>query len=156
MAPIAGLAAILFATWLLLSGHYVLLFIALGLASVALSVEISRRMGVIDGEALALIPRGLRYWPWLAWEVVKSNIDVARLILTPGRSISPTLVRLKCSQRTSLGRVIYANSITLTPGTVTVDLVGDELVVHALTREAAAALQDGEMDRRVAAMETRG
>ncbi len=93
------------------------------------------------------------YWRWLAREVVKANLDVARRILSPSLPISPTVFTLKASQRTNLGRVTFANSITLTPGTVSIDLQGDTIEIHALTQEAAKTLQTGEMDRRVTDME---
>ena len=148
-----SLATILFGLWLLLSGHYVPLLLTVGLLSVGLAVFIAVRMDVIDHETVRHMVRyhllGFRYWPWLAAEVVKANLDVARRVVSRGPDISPRLVRLKVSQKSDLAKVIYANSITLTPGTVTVDIDEDEFVVHALTREAAEALQGGEMDRRV-------
>ena len=83
---------------------------------------------------------------------MKANVDVARRILTPGRSISPTMLRVRATQRTDLGRVVFANSITLTPGTVSVDVGEDEILVHALSRDGAEELAGGEMDRRVTRM----
>jgi multicomponent Na+:H+ antiporter subunit E len=150
-----SLALVLFALWLLLSGHYVPLLIGLGALSVLLVVTIALRMGVVDreGHPIHLSPKALLYWPWLAWEIVKSNVDVARRILSPTLPISPTVIRLKASQKSELGKVIYANSITLTPGTVSIDIDGDKIEVHALTREAAQALRTGDMDRRVTRFE---
>ena len=114
-------------------------------------------MAIVDGETYP-VPRPLQlrvwmYWRWLAREVVKSNLDVARRILSPSLPISPNVFTLKASQRTDLGRVIFANSITLTPGTISIDLQGDTIEVHALTQEAAETLQTGEMDRRVTDLE---
>ncbi len=150
-----SLAAVLFALWLLLSGHMEPLLIGLGVASVALSVWIAHRMDVVDheGHPVHLTHRFLTYLPWLAWEIVKANMDVTRRVLDPRQPISPNVFRVPTSQKTELGHVIYANSITLTPGTVTIDIIGDELVVHALTREAAEGVMTGEMDRRVTAVE---
>jgi multicomponent Na+:H+ antiporter subunit E len=150
-----SLALVLFALWLLLSGHYVPLLIGLGALSVLLVVTIALRMDVVDreGHPIHLSPKALLYWPWLAWEIVKSNVDVARRILSPTLPISPTVIRLKASQKSELGKVIYANSITLTPGTVSIDIDGDKIEVHALTREAAQALRTGDMDRRVTRFE---
>ncbi|MEE8216319.1 MAG: Na+/H+ antiporter subunit E, partial [Acidiferrobacterales bacterium] len=131
------------------------LLIGLGALSVLLVVTIALRMGVVDreGHPIHLSPKALLYWPWLAWEIVKSNVDVARRILSPTLPISPTVIRLKASQKSELGKVIYANSITLTPGTVSIDIDGDKIEVHALTREAAQALRTGDMDRRVTRFE---
>ncbi len=155
MVHAISLALVLFALWLLLSSHYVPLLIGLGALSVLLVVTIALRMGVVDreGHPIHLSPKALLYWPWLAWEIVKSNVDVARRILSPTLPISPTVIRLKASQKSELGKVIYANSITLTPGTVSIDIDGDKIEVHALTREAAQALRTGDMDRRVTRIE---
>lgn len=146
-------ATVLFAVWLLLSGHYGPLLLVVGLLSVVLVMVITGRMQLGDRAGASYGLRALRYGPWLALEVLKANVDVARRILSPRMDISPRLFCLKAGQQTDLGKVIYANSITLTPGTVTVDISGDEFLVHALTREAAEALEGGEMDRRVCSLE---
>ncbi len=150
-----SLAVVLYFLWLLLSGHYVPLLLALGALSALLVVTIALRMDLVDrkGHPMHLSPKALLYWPWLAWEIVKSNVDVARRILSPSLPISPTVIHVKASQKSDLGKVIYGNSITLTPGTVTVDIDGDKIEVHALTREAAQALRDGDMDRRITRLE---
>ena len=155
MAHVISLALVLYGFWLLLSGHGNILLLSLGAASVALVLWLSWRMDVVDHESqpLHLSHRLPGYWLWLLLEVIKSNIDVARRIWSPSLPISPTTVYLKANQKTALGKAIYANSITLTPGTVTINLQGDKLEVHALTREAAADLQSGDMDRRVQALE---
>jgi multicomponent Na+:H+ antiporter subunit E len=143
--------------WLALSGHYTGLLLGLGLGSSLFAVLIARRMDLVDheGSPVHLAGRTFRYGPWLIGQIVKANLDVARRILCPGLPISPTVVRVPTSQRTRLGRVIHANSITLTPGTVSIDVGPGTIEVHALTREAAEDLLKGEMDRRVTAMEGR-
>jgi len=149
-----SLGAVLFIVWLLLSGHYDPLTLSYGVFSCALVVLITQRMDVIDreGHPIHLTWSALSYWPWLAWEIVKANIDVGRIVLAPSLPISPTLIRVGTSQKSDLGRVIYANSITLTPGTISVDVTGGEILVHALSREAARDLEGGTMDRRVTRM----
>ena len=87
---------------------------------------------------------------WLLKEVIKSSIDVARVVLTPSLPISPTMVELKTSESTEAGRVILGNSITLSPGTVTIDVHEDRLLVHCLTRDGAESLQSMEVERRTA------
>ena len=151
----SGLALSLAALWLLLSGHYVPLLLILGAVSVLLCVLIALRMDLIDHEGVPihLTPAALRYWPWLIVEIIKSNIDVARRVMSPRLDISPTLFETNCSQKSDLGQVIYANSITLTPGTVSADLDHGVIVVHALSQEGAGAVLEGEMDRRVSQME---
>ncbi|MDA0652841.1 MAG: Na+/H+ antiporter subunit E [Proteobacteria bacterium] len=149
-----SLGAVLFAVWLLLSGHYTPFIMSLGIGSCALVVLVTLRMDVADheGHPIHLTWRGLTYWPWLMIEIFKANIDVAKLILSPNLGITPTLIRVKASQTSDLGQVIYANSITLTPGTISIDVANGEILVHALSREGAEALLDGEMDRRVTRM----
>ncbi|MEJ2094972.1 MAG: Na+/H+ antiporter subunit E, partial [Gammaproteobacteria bacterium] len=92
-------------------------------------------------------------WAWLLKEIIRANIDVSRRILSPRCDISPTVVKVKSSQKTTVGRVIYANSITLTPGTVSMSIDNDLILVHALSAEGAAALDEGEMDRRISMIE---
>ncbi len=138
--------------WLLLSGYWhEPLLLGLGLASVLLSVVVAGRMGGLDdeGHPVHLLGRGLAYWPWLIKEIGLANWDVAKAILGWQGPIEPTVFAVRASQASDLGRVIYANSITLTPGTVTLELAGGRLLVHALTRGAVEGLQGGEMDRRV-------
>lgn len=158
MGHVISLGAALFATWLLLSGHFTGLLIGLGVASCLVVLVIARRMDVIDREShpVHMTPRACGYWVWLVKEIVLANIDVAKRILAPGLPVKPHLIRVKATQHDELGKVIFANSITLTPGTVTVDIDGDEFVVHALSQEAADDLATGEMDRRVTALEGEG
>ena len=149
---------ICFGLWLLLSGFFDnSLLLSFGALSCALVVFVAWRVETIDPEEQPLRPRFgpqlLWYWPWLLWQVVLANVDVVKRILDPKLPIAPMLITLKPSQRSDLGRVIYANSITLTPGTVTASLSGDSLEVHALTREGADKLLAGDMDRRVAGLE---
>ncbi len=150
MKHAVSLALFLFALWLGLSGHFEPLLLGLGLAATALAVFLALRMELIDREShpIHLTPRLLRFWFFLGREIVVANIDVARRILAPGRTISPRLVRLPLPQRSALGKVIYANAVTLTPGTVSVHL-DRELLVHALSAENAEALAAGHLARAV-------
>lgn len=150
-------AIILFILWLLLSGHYTPLLLAFGVMSSVGVAWLATRLGVLDqkGNELPFALRFLRYLPWLVWQVIQSNLDVARRVLHPRLPISPTLVRVHASQRDAAALVVYANSITLTPGTLSLEaLEGEgEIEVHALAEEMAADLAEGEMDRRVRALE---
>jgi multicomponent Na+:H+ antiporter subunit E len=152
-----GLWLVVFALWLLLSGHYVPLLLTFGVLSSILIVWIAARLDVIDHEAIPLQIRFgyLAYLAWLGKEITKANIDVAKLIVDPALPISPVMIRVPATQTTDVGKVIYANSITLTPGTVSVEVRDDEILVHAITREAAEGLASGDMDRRVDAIEAR-
>lgn len=141
--------------WLLLSGHYNATLIIYGALSSLGVVWLVARLGILDKEALP-IHLGFRvffYLPWLFKEIVLSNLAVAKVILTPRLPIHPRLLRIAVSQKTQVGQVIYANSITLTPGTVTLDVRNGEFLVHALTLASAEGLLSGEMDRRVARLE---
>jgi len=138
-----------------LSGIYTGLLLGLGVLSCLLVVAVCRRMKIVDpeGHPIHLIPGLLRYAPWFLWAVIKSNIDVARRILHPRLPIGPRVIRVEASQKTHLGQVIYANSITLTPGTVAVETDEGVIDVHALTGEAAEDVCSGAMDGRVTDME---
>lgn len=159
MARSLYLISFLALIWLLLSGHYTPLLLGLGAASCLLVWYISDRMDLVDHEEHPLHLRPIKlilYWGWLCGEVVKSNIDVARRIIDPKLPIQPKLMKVRTTQRTELGQVIYANSITLTPGTVSIDLSGHEIDVHALAADPAESLLEGEMDRRVSEIERPG
>ena len=150
------LAGVLALLWVLLSGQYSPLFFGLGIASVALVAWIARRMERADGARLEVRLRSLatlRYMLWLFGQIVRANIEVARLALSPRRRVCPVMLRVPARQRTELGRVLFANSITLTPGTVSVHLGEEEVEVHALTKRAAASLTGGEMGRRIEELE---
>lgn len=148
---------LLFAVWLSWSGHYTPLMLGFGIGSCLFVAWLARRMDRIAG-VRRVYNLGLRWIPygfWLLWEIGKSNLAIARAILSPSLPIQPQLVRVKAGQKTPLGVVIYANSITLTPGTITLDVRDGEILVHALTDGSAAGLRTGEMDRRVTALEGR-
>ena len=143
------------AFWLLNSGHNTALMLALGAASIGFVIYIAHRMDVVDHESqpLHLTLKLPGYYAWLMKEVILANIAVVKHIWLGNNTISPTLATITASQKTDIGKVIYANSITLTPGTVTVDMEGDQFTVHALLRESIEDLQAGEMDRRVTQLE---
>ena len=140
-------AVLIFVFWLLLSGHTEPLLIVLGIISTLLTIFLASRMKVIDRESypIEMLPRLFRYYFFLAKEIVLANLDVIKRILMPGKSISPKVIRLPAQKRSDLSKVIYANSINLTPGTVTMDLANNELRVHALAEEAADDLAMGRM-----------
>jgi multicomponent Na+:H+ antiporter subunit E len=91
----------------------------------------------------------LRFWLFLMREVIIANIDVIKRIYRPGKNISPQLFELPVTQKTDLARVIYANAITMTPGTVSVNLNKKTLIVHSLSIEAARDLCSGRMAKAV-------
>jgi multicomponent Na+:H+ antiporter subunit E len=148
-----GAVAVLFAFWLLLSGYFTAFLVSAGLGCAVATVLFASRMKVIDREGIALqsVPRLVPYWIWLLKEVVKSAWQVSLIIVHPRLPISPTMVSFRPTQKTSVGLVIHANSITLTPGTITVEADAAQFLVHALTRDGAAGAASGDMDARVTA-----
>jgi len=150
-----SLSAVLFCTWLLLSGYFTPLLISFGVLSLIVTVGIAWRMDVIDHEShpVHLTWRIPAYWIWLLIEIMKANFDVSKTILGIGEPARPNVIRVKPSQRSELGQVIYANSITLTPGTISIELENGEIMVHALTQGSADDLNTGVMDRRVTQVE---
>ena len=158
MVRTISLTVALFVLWLLLSGHYEPLIVILGLLSCVFVAWVAHRMDVVDreGHPIHLTWRAATYWPWLLWQIVKSNVDVARIVLSPRMPIERQIVWVRASQVDDLGYVIYGNSITLTPGTVTIDLIDDKIGVHALSDAFAEDLKSGDMDRRVTEMEGTG
>lgn len=141
-----------------MSGHVDALILGFGLAAVGLSAWLAGRMGLVDREGLPLhaAVRFVPYSFWLLREIVASNLAVGRIILSEKAEIDPSIVEIPDGQRTDVGRALYGNSITLTPGTVTVESDGEVLRVHALTRAAADDLRSGVMERKVAAVDGGG
>lgn len=158
MLYFASAVVVSYCFWLVLSGHYTAPLMIIGVAASLFVVTLASRMAVIDreGQPIYLLGRAVWYWPWLLWQIVKSGIDVSRIIITPSLPISPTLINVKASQKSAVGLVSYANSITLTPGTISVEVEGDEITVHAITRAGAHDLASGGMDRMVSRFEGEG
>lgn len=155
MRYLLGLIVGLATLWLLLSGHYAPLTLTLGAFSCVFSVWLCHRLDLINAETVPvhLLPRLPHYVIWLTGQIAQSNLDVARRLLLGRRTISPRTVIIDTQIHDPLGQTILANSITLTPGTVTVSLEDGEAIVHALTREGAAEIEAGTMATRVAQLE---
>jgi multicomponent Na+:H+ antiporter subunit E len=158
MGRVLGILLWLGLAWLLWSGHLEPLLLGYGAASCALVLWLSLRMRLIDPESVPhhLLGGMVLYIPWLLLEIAKANLHVARVILTPSLPIRPRVIRVRATQQSELGNAIFANSITLTPGTVALDVRGGSILVHALTDRAAAGLADGVMDSRVSRLEGAG
>lgn len=150
-----SLALVLALLWLAISGVYKPLLFLLGTGSVAFVVWLSRRMDVVGVEHNPILYswRLPVYWGWLLKEIVKSNFDVARAVLTPDSRVDPQVIRLPVELSSPVAKVTYANSITLTPGTVTLLLEDDWIEVHTLTRASAEGLESRTMERKIAWLE---
>ena len=150
-----NLSILLALFWLLNSGHYSNLMLFLGVLSIAVVIFIAHRMDVVDHESqsMGLSLAFTKYGLWLSKEIIVANVAVVKHIWLGNKTISPTMTKVKASQTTDVGKVIYANSITLTPGTISLDVRGDAILVHNLTSEMAEDLLTGDMDRRVTKLE---
>jgi multicomponent Na+:H+ antiporter subunit E len=151
----AALVITLFAFWLVLSGMYTPFLVLSGLSASITTAALAWRMRIADpeGHPVHLVQGAVAYWPWLLKEVLLSGWHVSRIILDPRLPISPTLTRFVPSQKSTVGLVTHANSITLTPGTVTIEAEHEYFLVHALTSAGAERLAHSEMDRRVSRFE---
>lgn len=152
MTYLPGLVIALALLWFGLSGETSPFFIGLAVVAVVLTLMLSARLKVIgrDASPYHRAPQLLLYTGWLVVEIVKANVAVIVRVLGPRHAIDPAVVRLRTLARTDLGRALFANSITLTPGTVTMDVEGDKVLVHALVRENASVASFEPMDRRAA------
>lgn len=148
------LLLVLAVSWVLWSGLYKPLLLGLGVFSCLLSAYLAHRMGFFRHKALmALLPGLPGYWLWLLREIAISSFDVARIILKPTMPISPVVVEMETNSDNEVNQVILGNSITLSPGTVTLDVYKGKLLVHCLTKQGAEALRSGELVERASRLE---
>ena len=144
--------------WLVLSGKFQPIYFFWGAVSVAIVIGLSYRLRNIPldekvnagGSPLIILPRLIIYLFWLLGQIIKSGITIAYVVLHPKMPIQPMLVRFSSMQPNVLTKVILGNSITLTPGTLTLDIIDDQFIVHALTMDTAEDLISGDMETRVA------
>jgi multicomponent Na+:H+ antiporter subunit E len=129
--------------------------LTLGLASIVLVTWLVSRMDRNDNAPVRMLfsMKFLSYLGWLIWQVIVTNIDVARRIWNPSLPIKPASRKIKVSIKDPLIKTIYANSITLTPGTVTTEIGEDYFIVHALNSEGLDELEEGDMERRLICLE---
>ena len=144
---------VLFGFWLLMSGYYTPLILSLGVISCLLCVYLTIKGKFLDNETLPIyfFPRLFQYTLWLIKEILKSNIQTAKVIIM--KSEDPELFSVKATQKTNEGKVTYANSITLTPGTVTTQIKDNVFEVHALTKEFGDDVRSSDMDKMVTWLE---
>ncbi len=148
-------AIILYALWLLLSGHYNPLLLTFGALSCLFVAWVAYKLGLLDANSKTLkfnlkLPT---FVPWFFIEIVKSNLDVCKRILHPKLPIDPKFVSVNAAQHDDLAKAVFANCITLTPGTYSVDTDANSIEVHALTEELAEEIQKGELSKRIAKLE---
>jgi multicomponent Na+:H+ antiporter subunit E len=153
MKHTVSLFIVLALLWWILSGYTKVLLVSLGLVSIVFTLFVSHRMDVVDDEShpTHISMQLLRYWLYLLQQIVISNIDMLKIILSPNPDIDPRIVRVSIRQQSDLGKAVLGNSITLTPGTVTLDFNNhqDEIEVHAINKATADDVVAGTMDKRV-------
>ena len=137
--------------WLLWSGIYKPLLLGLGALSMVITLVFAVRMDFFKHtEGLAKLAIRLPgYWLWLLLEILKSSIQVARIVLSPRLTLEPRLVRIVRQGEDELPQVILGNSITLSPGTITIDIDESEVLVHCVSEQGAADMEGGEILRRI-------
>ncbi len=137
--------------WLLLSGYIQPLLLTFGIASVVIVLFVLKRMDDVDQEKQEIGSglRLMRYLPWLTWQIISSSLQVTKLIWGSADKVSPSLATIKVGNIPPNRRALYANSITLTPGTLSVDLVGDEITVHALQKSSIDELEQKVMEKKI-------
>ncbi len=160
VSQVVGHTLLLAAIWLVFSGKFDLFHLALGVVSVVavlLFNDAIRRLSPAHGgparRGHVHLLRVVFYAPWLLWQIIVSAAYVTKLILAPSERLDPRLVHFHCELPNELAQVVLGNSITLTPGTVTIDVTGSTFTVHALTPASADDLRSGKMDREAARFE---
>ncbi len=155
------LTIVLYGFWLILSGVFDIKFLIIGLVSSIIIAWLTRsllRMNSVSDQKETFLAYDFPYFKflvyciWLFGEIIKSNIYVVKLVLNPKMPIEPTVISFKRQMSNPAAHATLANSITLTPGTVTIDIVDDVYYVHAITNEIGLDLvpHGGDMANRVA------
>jgi multicomponent Na+:H+ antiporter subunit E len=149
-------ALTMFSFWVLLSGEFTFILLTSGVVSSLIVAYLSHDLFVGESDIkteVGRVFRFFRYLPWLLWQIILCNLEIAYLVLSPKLKVDPQLVYFKPDLKTELGIVTLAHSITLTPGTVTVEANREEFVIHAIWQKSAEGMIDGEMQRRVKKIE---
>ena len=147
---------VMFAFWILLSGEFTFILITSGVVASLITAYLSHDIFVGKADLKTETGRVFKfivYIPWLLWEIILANVEIAYLVLSPKPLVDPQIVRFKNDLKTDLGIVTLAHSITLTPGTVTVDANREEFVIHAIWQKSAEGIISGEMQRKVKKIE---
>lgn len=139
---------ILLVFWLVLSEVFQFKYILMGVIASFLGTLLVRDTMILSGSETGKEFHGfdfplfkyIKYWIWLAGQIIVANIQIALIVLNPKLPINPQIVVFKQEMDNPLAHVSLANSITLTPGTITIDIDDDNYIIHALTDEAAASL----------------
>ncbi len=141
------MAILLFLIWLVLNGHVTLEIVLLGLgisaAIFSFMLVFTEYSWELDKKLMRSVVFLVLYFLVLVWEIIKANLVVARCILNRRIPLQKTLATVEVDLKTDLARMLLANSITLTPGTITVQVEGSRFTVHCLSRELLDGIEDG-------------
>ena len=135
--------------WVILSGQVVVLYLLSGIVCAFLALRLIRKLSISNGNNAGFSLKSLLYFAWLAKEIAVSALKVSIKIWTPQLKLAHDMRYIGTKIKTRAGRVLYASSITLTPGTITIDLKNDSLLVHALDKEDLKDLERGKMEGRI-------
>lgn len=148
---------LLFGIWVIFSGQFDAFHLSLGLLSSLFIAFISSDLLFLNrskslGARFVEVVKFPGYFLWLFWEIVLSNVHILKLALTPGdiKELDPSLVRIKTDLKTDFGKYVLANSITLTPGTITINVDGDQMLIHAISKHTASGVSSDTMEKKVA------
>ncbi len=148
-----GTFFLMFVFWVLLSGRFDTFHLTLGIICCLFISLLSYDLlfaNIRIGDYGLVVRRFLSYAPWLIYQIILSNFHVAALALKPNLPVDPHVMKFKTKLETDISWVTLANSITLTPGTITMDIKDGEFYVHALDKKVADDLDTGEMEDRIA------
>ncbi len=150
----------LFIFWLILIPRYTIENIVAGLLVCLGALWFSSELLIEEDQASIYSRRGfslyIRYIYHLIIEIIKANIDVAKIVLSKEMNIQPQFFKVPLQLKKDLNKVIYANAITLTPGTLSVDMGDDYILIHALTQAAAQGVEGSILEKGVLELEERG
>lgn len=138
------------AYWLSLSGYFIPMILSFGVISILFVLWLCKRMDILDFETVPYerTPATFMYFIWLSSEIVKANLQVVKAVMRPDMEVTPTMVKIPSKHKTDIARTMFANSITLTPGTVSVAIREDHILVHALLTEMSNPEDFAEMEER--------
>jgi len=141
--------------WFMLSGHFTVIIVtsAVMYSLIAAYFTYNYFLEEISITGIKRIFKFIAYLPWLFWEIIMANLQVAYIVLSPKMPISPELVETETNLKTDYGKTALGNSITLTPGTVTIEIEDSKILVHAITKEHAQDIRNKDIEKKILRIE---
>lgn len=150
----ATFALLFFPFWMPLSGFFDVFHLSIGVGCCALVAYLSHDLLFVNvrvGDMRTIVRRFFAYIPWLIYQIYLSSIHVAKIVLSPKMPVQPHIIKFKTKLESDISLVTFANSITLTPGTITIDIKDGEYYVHCIDEAVSEDLLSvGEMEDRIA------